>query len=298
MVILYSHNTPEEVLAKCSKGEITPEDAITALRIMRDYYERVIRGGSADRNYPITPEEAAKKIGAAENAIETLWTILHPPKLPIDLTEARNKLREIRDRCITGGYTKKEALALFDQTWLDFENDTIFKADMNSLQPQIRQIIDECKDMDIINRIRVEIEEIPEPSPPQAQTETPETAQDTQAPAQGTAAASKTDPAAATTRWLKNKERQYIIKHTEPDTPVMLNGALEHIEPSISEWRIAKPAAFIYRELCGAAERGEIQFTKEAIADFMINNLKQKGGGDITHDLLTKAEKRRQNQTK
>jgi hypothetical protein len=118
---------------------------------------------------------------------------------------------------------------------------------------------------------------------------------DTRSAAQRTAGVSK-DPAKATLIWLR--KRQHIIKYTEPNTPVMLNGAIEHIKPPISEWRIAKTEAYIYRELCSAAEAGEIPFIKDAISDFMINNLKQKNGDDITQDSLTKADKRRQNQTK
>jgi hypothetical protein len=185
MVIPYSHNTPEEILARCSSGEITPEDAITVLEIRRNYYGHVSGGGAADRNYPITPEEAEEKIGAVKNAIETLRAILYPaePEFIIELAGTRNRLREIRDGCITGGYTKKAALALFDQTWLDFTNDTIFKANKFCediaerpvvIDSQIRQMLDEDKVMDIINGIRAEIEGIPEPSPPQPQTETPE----------------------------------------------------------------------------------------------------------------------------
>jgi hypothetical protein len=287
MVIPYSYNTSEEILAKCSSGEITPEDAISVLKIRRNYYRQVIRGGAADKNYPITPEEATEKISTLENAIETLRAILHPPVFPIDLTDIVNKLREIRDRRITGGYAKKEALALFDQTLRDFKNDTIFKADKfcedivgrpTAIDSQIRQMIDEC---DKINEIRTEIEGIPEPSLPQPPTEMTAAAPDTQPP---------DNPVKATIRWLIN--RQYIIKHTETETPVMLNGAIDHIKPSVLEWRIARTVAFIYRELMKAAENGEIPLGKNVILDFMINNLKQKNGGDITHDSLVKAEKR------
>jgi hypothetical protein len=120
----------------------------------------------------------------------------------------------------------------------------------------------------------------------------PETAVDVQASAQGTAAASKADPVKATMRWLKNEDRQYIRKHTKQETPVMLNGVLERIEPSVSEWRIIKPVAYIYRELCSASERGEISLTKDAISDFMFNNLKLRDGKDITKDSLVKAKER------
>jgi hypothetical protein len=103
---------------------------------------------------------------------------------------------------------------------------------------------------------------------------------------------SKTDPVKETIKWLKNTDRQYIIKYTEPETAVMLSGALSHIKPPVSEWRIAKPAAFIYRELMNAAENSIISLGKNAIADFMINNLKKKDGKDITIDSLIKAKER------
>jgi hypothetical protein len=102
----------------------------------------------------------------------------------------------------------------------------------------------------------------------------------------------QTDPAKVTLNWLRSKKRQYIIKHTEPDRSVLRSGALEFRNPPKTEWRITKPAAFIYRRLCEAAEKGEIPFAKDAIADFMINRLKRKDGKDITKDSLTKADNR------
>jgi hypothetical protein len=184
-IIPYSSYTPEEILLKCARREITPADTIDALETRRDFYRRAIRGQLKDCDLPITPEEAAEKIGAEENAIETLQAILDPPVFTINSTEIRNQLREIRNRCIAGGCTKKAALALFDQTWLDFKKDTISKANKFCkdivgrpaiINSQVGQIIDECKDMDIINEIRVEIEGIPESSPPESapNTQVPE----------------------------------------------------------------------------------------------------------------------------
>jgi hypothetical protein len=174
-LIPYSSYTPEEILLMCARREITPADTMDALEARRDYYRRAIRGQAKDNDYPlITPKEAAEKIGAEENAIETLQAILDPPVFTINSTEIRNQLREIRNRCIVGGCTKKAALALFDQTWLDFKNDTISKANKfyediggrpAGIDSQIRQILDECKDMDTFNEIRVEIEGIPESVP-------------------------------------------------------------------------------------------------------------------------------------
>jgi hypothetical protein len=163
MIIPDYDNTPEEILSKCNRGEIAPEGAISVLKIRRNYYEYVSRGGAADSIYPITPEEASEKIGAVKTAIETLQLILHPPEFPIDLTETRNKLREIRDRCITGMYTREKALALFDQTWIDFEKDTIRRTDIEALQLKLRQILVGCRNIDVINEIKMEIENLPPP---------------------------------------------------------------------------------------------------------------------------------------
>jgi hypothetical protein len=96
----------------------------------------------------------------------------------------------------------------------------------------------------------------------------------------------------ATLKWLCNKERLYITRHTEPEKAVVKNGAMEFWEPAKSEWRITKSVASIYRELCEAAENGKIPFAKSAIADFMINYLKMNDGTDITKDSLIKADER------
>jgi hypothetical protein len=176
--IPYRMDTPEEILAK--RG--TLGDTIRALNIWRDYYERIIRGEAADWQYPITPEEAIEKIGPVENVIKTLWTILYPPEFKVGLTKTRDKLRENRDKCIAGECTKEAALALFNQTWLDFKNDTyfhfcIFLRELSGQQagPETREIenaetlpneqtwleiwrITENAATDIINVIRAEIE--------------------------------------------------------------------------------------------------------------------------------------------
>jgi hypothetical protein len=172
VLILPSYYTPEEVLAKYINGEITLEDATGELKTMRGYYEGVSRGGEASRKHPVTPEEAAEKIGAVENAIETLRAILYPPKLQIDLSRIRDKLRGIRDKCIAGDCTQEAALALFDQAWLDFKNDTTLNAclklgvsQQSALLQEIWQGIENAGAMDIINRIRAEIEGIQEPAP-------------------------------------------------------------------------------------------------------------------------------------
>jgi hypothetical protein len=278
MVIPYSYNTPEDVLTKCSNGEITPEDAISALEAWRDYYRWIIGGQAAASNYPVTLEEAEERIGPFENAIETLQAILHPPVLSIDLTEIRHKLREIRDKCITGGCTKKAALALFDQVWLDFVNDTILKAGMDSL-PRVRQAIYECKDMDIINGIRAEIEGVQEPSP------------DTKAPER-----KKTDTIKQILQWLRGK--QYAIHHTEEAQPVSMNNNGIEFTPEKKEWRITKTVAFIYRELVSAAIKKEIPLAESEVPDFIVNYLKNKDGSEITKNATDKAAKVRQNQPK
>jgi hypothetical protein len=291
MVIPHSYYTPEEVLAKCSNGEIALEDAIGALEIRRGYYERVSGGGAADRLYPITPEEAAEKIGAVKNAIEKLRAILYPPKLQIDFTKIKEKLREIRDKCIAGDCTKKAALALFDQAWLDFKNDTTLKfcldfgvSQQSVLLQELWQGIENAGAMDIINGIRVEIEGIQEPAP------------DTQAPGQKAAETSTKDPIKVTLNWLAGK--QWIKKEQlEAKPPVPINGGIwEH--PKEYEWRITKTIAFIYRGLIDAAKNKEIPLEEDAIKNFMINNLKTKYGGEITPESLTKADKRRQTPTK
>jgi hypothetical protein len=136
------------------------------------------------------------------------------------------------------------------------------------------------------------------PETPDQETAPPKPATDTQTPMQGAAAAPQTNPVKATLKWLKSKKRQFIVRHNEPEMPIFENGAITHIKPSISEWRIKRTAAFIYRALCEAAENREIPLEIDAIADFMINNLKQKDGSDITKDSLTKADKRRQSSPK
>lgn len=106
------------------------------------------------------------------------------------------------------------------------------------------------------------------------------------------AAVFETNIIKVTLKWLSSRDRQFITRHNEPEIPILENGAIKYIKPSISEWRIVKPVAFIYRELCGAAEHGEIPLTRDAIADFMINNLKTKNGKEITKDSLVKAAER------
>jgi hypothetical protein len=110
------------------------------------------------------------------------------------------------------------------------------------------------------------------------------------------------DPAKATSNWLR--DRQYIRRYTESERLVMANGAIERIEQPKSEWRITKSEAYIYRELCKAAEEGEIPLAKAAVSDFMINKLRKKDGDVITRDSLmhaarrSKADKGRQRPTK
>jgi hypothetical protein len=104
------------------------------------------------------------------------------------------------------------------------------------------------------------------------------------------------DPTKATLVWLKGKQWiKYELVEEKP--PVPINGGV-WTPNNVYEYRIRKTVAFIYRGLVKAAENGEIPLVKDTIIDFMINNLKNKDGGDITHDSLTKAEKSRQNQTK
>jgi hypothetical protein len=100
------------------------------------------------------------------------------------------------------------------------------------------------------------------------------------------------EPVQATINWLKDKDRQYIKSFSAPEKPIMTNGAITDFEQSKKEWRITKTVAFIYRELCKAAEAGEIPYAKAKIPDFKINHLKLKEGGDITKDSLKQAEKR------
>jgi hypothetical protein len=116
---------------------------------------------------------------------------------------------------------------------------------------------------------------------------------DTQAP-EADGKAQSGDPVKQTLQWLKSK--QYITLYTEGEKPALKNGAFEYIEPSKKEWRISKTktAAFVYRELCGAAENGQIPLAIDAIPDFMINNLKQKNGEDVTKNAIEKAAKLRQ----
>jgi hypothetical protein len=124
---------------------------------------------------------------------------------------------------------------------------------------------------------------------------TGEPAPDTQALERKAAGVPK-DPTKATLIWLRKK--QWIKSElVEEKQPVPINGGL-WTPNNVYENRITKTAAFIYRGLVDAAENREIPLEKDAIADFMINSLKQKDGGNITHDLLTKADKRRKNKTK
>jgi hypothetical protein len=138
--------------------------------------------------------------------------------------------------------------------------------------------------------ILFETEQLP-PEEPTMETQAPDA--DGEPPAfLNNKTVSTKDPVKVTLNWLRNRDRQYIKRHTEPDRPVMANGAIDYIEPTKSEWRITKPAAHIYRELCKAAETGEILLAKAAVPDFMINNLRRKDGDDITKDSLTHADKR------
>jgi hypothetical protein len=120
----------------------------------------------------------------------------------------------------------------------------------------------------------------------------PDPAPDIQPSVQRTAGAPK-DPTKATLNWFKGK--QWIKNELiEERPPVTINGGI-WTPNNIYEYRIKKTAAFIYRGLVETVENREISLGKDAITDFMINNLRKKYGGDITQDLLTKAEKRRQN---
>jgi hypothetical protein len=96
------------------------------------------------------------------------------------------------------------------------------------------------------------------------------------------------------TLWLKNK--QYIFLYTEPEKPFLEDGGIKYIEPPKKEWRIcrARTVAFIYRALLEASEKGEIHLGKDAISNFMINNLKDKNGADIKRDPIYQAEKSRE----
>jgi hypothetical protein len=132
------------------------------------------------------PKEVLAKCSSGEITLEGTISAL---KIRLDYYEriirgTRDKLREIRDKCIAGNYTKEAAMALFDQTWLDFKTDKIrnFRLEFSlskqniSLQ-QIEQFIEnEPEVKDVINEIRAEIEGIQEP------------ALDTQPPTQGAAA--------------------------------------------------------------------------------------------------------------
>jgi hypothetical protein len=218
-------------------------------------------------------------------------------------------LRSLRDEAIKGNLERYCTWKLFSERLNDYESDlaanpyqfpggeheffkcvkwyywnilySLFGEDLTKFDP-------------FFNRLEVPIvlpgieclfesEQVPGEKP--AEKTTP----DAQAPEQIKAV--QADTIKVTLKWLQ-RDRHYITRYTAPEKPVMRNGAIEYIEPSVSEWRIAKPVAFIYRELYRAAEAGEIPLAKDAVADFMINNLKQKDGGDIKKDSLKKAAKR------
>jgi hypothetical protein len=134
------------------------------------------------------------------------------------------------------------------------------------------------------DKLKRHLEKIPEVGTP---SQNQEPVSDTQPPA---------DPVKATKRWLIN--RQYIIKHTESDTPVMLNGAIDHIKPSVLEWRITKTVAFIYRELVSAAKKKESPLAENEVPNFIVNYLRNKNGSEITKNATDKAAKSRQKQPK
>jgi hypothetical protein len=119
-----------------------------------------------------------------------------------------------------------------------------------------------------------------------------------QTPERKAATVSAKDTIKTTLNWLARK--QWIKKELlEAKPPVPMNGGIWE-PPKEYVWRITKPAAFIYRALMEAAEKGEIPLEKDAdvIKNFMINNLKTNDDGEITSGSLTKADKRRQTPTK
>jgi hypothetical protein len=115
---------------------------------------------------------------------------------------------------------------------------------------------------------------IPEPAPP----------------APDMKAANTADPGKETLNWLRKK--QYIIKHTEPEKPVVKNGAIEYFEPPKSEWRITGTLARITHELLKAAKNKEIPLEEDMIQDFILNNLKTRLGDDIIKKSLSKTIRR------
>jgi hypothetical protein len=90
--------------------------------------------------------------------------------------------------------------------------------------------------------------------------------------------------------WLAKK--QMIKKHTFPEESIMKEGAIDRIKPASFEYRITRPATKILDALMEAADTSNIQLEKNAIPDFIKNNLKAKGGGDLDEPIRKALEKR------
>jgi hypothetical protein len=282
----YSKYDINEILDLCDFGKMPIPVAIRALIARAKYY----RGLDNSLNY--TPN-VSNGLSEIDNAIKELEAKLNPPPQP---EPPEGRMKDASGLAAINGFR-----ALAEDVLKDAINGTrkTILTDAEAKYAAAKEALAEAeqgKDKIKIGKAKLiffeaecSLEDIRYSQNDMAEA---------QIPGQSRAAVPQTNPIKATLKWLKNSDRQYIVCHNEPEEPGFENGAMTYVKPSVSEWRITKPAAFIYRGLVKAAENREIPFAKDAIADFMINNLKTSNGKDITKDSLTKADKRRQKTTK
>ena len=123
----YDDFTPDELLTKAIRKELPMWKVNLHLQLREKRYAQFDFGTDPNYEGAIPLEEWSKKYAAVANTLKKIEILQRPtpPCVKFDCTSTMEKLREIRDECITGERDRDVALAVFDKRVQDCKNDLL-----------------------------------------------------------------------------------------------------------------------------------------------------------------------------
>ena len=181
----YDDFTPDELLTKAIRKELPMWKVNLHLQLREKRYAQFDFGTDPNYEGAIPLEEWSKKYAAVANTLKKIEILQRPtpPCVKFDCTSTMEKLREIRDECITGERDRDVALAVFDKRVQDCKNDLLsvvehsvtktygFIFELTQTETLIHEYAEKVieggwnKAMASFDVIRAEIEALPKPAP-------------------------------------------------------------------------------------------------------------------------------------